>query len=469
MTDATRAVTSVPIPSNTWAVSPPRSVGKQGHDWEYWYTLAALLFLTGALVPLLHDLSGTRVEARGDSNPLRLGLATLLYLVAGLLALRSVGGTLKLLQKNPLVVALLLLPIISILWSVSPDLTFRRAIACSLTIVFCIYLAGRVSPEEFLKRLMFVLLLGGIASILYSVFVSYGVHYDSGNAGSWKGVYGHKNDLGRVSAIALIVSYFVRPINRAERLYRLLAIAVFLFLLAMSQSRTNWLIMIGIAGFVPLLTLFRSRRLTLPLRVLLVLSFAIACIAVAVAGFGDLLAAVGRDATFSGRQSLWEGVATIVSERYPILGAGYGAFFSDRGGVRDLFYLVASWGSIPDHAHNGYLNVWADLGTVGLVTLVLFLVTTLAHLLVRSINEPDRAAWGALCTLMFFFFLNNISSSVALKHSDIAWTVVVIASFYARASVQAALHRRPAFRPINLRRESLRGWPEIVRNDVGNR
>jgi O-antigen ligase len=332
--------------------------------------------------------------------------------------------------------------------------------------VFCIYIAGRLSPEDLLKRLMFVLLLGGIASIFYSILVPYGVHYDSGNAGSWKGVFGHKNDLGRVSAIALIVAYFVRPSNQAERLYRFLTIGIFLFLLAMSQSRTNWLIMMSIAGFVPLLSLFRSRRLTLPLRVLLVLSFGIACVVVVAAGFGELLAAVGRDETFSGRQSLWEGVFTVVSDRYPILGAGYGAFFSELGGVRELFYLVASWGSIPDHAHNGYLNVWADLGAVGLVTLVLFLVTTLAHLLRRSIDEPDRAVWGALCALMFFFLLNNISSSVALKHSDIAWVTVLIASFYARAPMGSALHQRLAPRPISLRRESLRVWPSAMSDDA---
>jgi O-antigen ligase len=317
-----------------------------------------------------------------------------------------------------------------------------------------------------LKRLMFVFLIGGIASIFYSVLVpQFGVHFDAGNVGSWRGVYGHKNDLGRVSAIALIVSYFVQPSNQTERLYRLSTIAIFLLLLVMSQSRTNWLIMTAMAGFVPLLSLFRSRRLTFPLRILLVLSFGLACVVLVVAGADDLLAAVGRDETFSGRESLWEGVITVVSERYPTLGAGYGAFFSELGGVRELTYLVA-WGSIPDHAHNGYINVWADLGTVGLVTLVLFLVTTFAHLLRQSINEPDRAVWGALCALMFFFLLNNISSSVALKHSDIAWTAVLIASFYARAPTRSAVHHRSASRPIRLRRESLRIWPPAAHDDA---
>jgi len=436
-----------------------RAAGKQGHDWEYWYTLIALLFLTGALIPILYDLGGTRVAARGDSNPLRLGLATLLYLVAGLLALKSVGGTFRLLQKNPLALALLLLPLLSMIWSVDPGATFRRAVACSLTIVFCIYIAGRLSPEELLKRLMFVLLLGGVASIFYSILVpQYGMHYDAGNFGSWKGVYGHKNDLGRVSAIALIVSYFVRRSNHTERLYRFLAITIFLLLLVMSQSRTNWLIMLGIAGFVPLLELLRNKRLTLSLRLLLVVSFGIACVILVISSASELLAAVGRDDSYSGRQSLWRGVIAVVSDNYPILGAGYGAFFSELGGVRELGFLVA-WGSIPDHAHNGYLNVWADLGTVGLVVLVLFLVTTSAHLIRRSINEPHRPVWVAFSALMFFFLLNNISSSVALKHSDIAWVAVLIASFYARAAIRSDARRRPTLQPVSLGNGSIPDWP----------
>jgi O-antigen ligase len=147
-----------------------------------------------------------------------------------------------------------------------------------------------------------------------------------------------------------------------------------------------------------------------------------------------------------------------VSDRYPILGAGYGAFFSEAGGVRELGYLVA-WGSIPDHAHNGYLNVWADLGTVGLVVLVLFLVTTCAHLLRRSISEPNRPVWVALSALMFFFLLNNISSSVALKHSDIAWVAVLIASFYARSAMRSDVRQRPMLRPVSLGDGSIPDWP----------
>jgi len=74
----------------------------------------------------------------------------------------------------------------------------------------------------------------------------------------------------------------------------------------------------------------------------------------------------------------------------------------------------------------------------------LFLVTTSAHVLRRAINEPHRAAWGAFSALMFFFLVNSISSSAALRHSDIAWAVVLLASFYARAAMRSDVRPQPA-------------------------
>ena len=444
----------------------PRAAVTRGHDSEYWYTLFALLFLTGAMIPLLYHLGGVRGGTYTESNPLRLGVATAIYLIAAWLILRSKRAALiDLLQRNPLIIAVLFLPLASVLWSVDPEATFRRAAACTLTIVFCIYIAGRLSPEELLKRLMFVLLLGGIASVLYAfAFPQHGMNSEGANAGSWSGVYGQKNELGRVASLAIIVAYFVRPANQIERLYRYLTIAVFLFLLVMSQSRTNWFIMLGIAGFIPLLGVLRTKRLAVSLRVILVLSFGIAFVLLVALGAEELLSAVGRDDSFSGRQTLWRGVIAITNENFPILGAGYGAFFSDVGGVPELqLYYLTRWGSVPEHAHNGYLNVWADLGIVGLILLVVFLVTTSAHLLRRVIKEPNRPAWGAFSALMFFFLVNNMAGSVAFKHSDISWVLIVVASFYARASMRADLRDRVP-QLVGLRYGAVSVWPVATTN-----
>ena len=414
------------------------------HDWEYWYTIIALLFLSNALYPFLYDLVGIRIDTYGDSNRLNLAFAALIYLIAGLLILKSPANALRVLEQNPFIVALLLLPLLSELWSVDPGTTFRRAAAYTLTGVFCIYIAGRLSPEQFLKRLMLVVLIGGVASLLYAILLPrYGIMQGGMNLGSWEGVYGQKNDLGRISTIALIVSYFVQPANLTERFYKYLTISIFLFLLVASQSRTNWLIVSGVVVLVPLLRMLRNRRFALSLRLLTVLSFSAGFALLVLFGTEQILAAVGRDDTFSGRETLWRGVTTIVNAHYPILGAGYGAFWTDNGGVQELASYLSYWSSKPDQAHSGYLNARADLGAVGLVMLVIFLVIASAQLLRRIIREPHRPVWPAFACLMFFFLINNITETVAFKHSDITWSIVLIVAFYA-----GTYQKQPVRRPV---------------------
>lgn len=427
-----------------------RIVAARRHDWEYWYTIVALLFLTNALYPLLYDLVGVRVDTYGDSNPLNLLFAAFIYLIAGLLILKSPGSALKLIQQNPFTVVLLLLPLCSELWSVDPGTTFRRAAAYTLTGVFCVYLAGRLSPEVLLKRLMFVMFIGGVASILYAILLPrYGITPSGMNAGTWRGVFGQKNDLGRISSIALVVSYFVQPANLTERVCRILTMTIFAFLLVLAQSRTNWLIMSGMIGLVPLLRVMRNRRLALSLRVLIVLSFSASFALIVLFGSEQILAAVGRDNSFSGRETLWRGVTAIVNEHYPVLGAGYGAFWTDRGGVQELDSYLSFWSTRPDQAHSGYLNVRADLGAAGLYMLITFIVVTSLQLLRCIVREPHRAAWPAFACLVFFFVMNNITETVAFKHSDITWAIMLIVAFHVGSRQKQMAGRAVKVTPIS--------------------
>ncbi|HEX3484810.1 MAG TPA: O-antigen ligase family protein [Micropepsaceae bacterium] len=439
-----------------------RHISASRHDWEYWYSIVALLFLSNALHPFLSELIGIKIETYGDSNPLNLLVSIILYLIAGLLILKSPGNTLKLLQQNPFTVALLLLPLVSEFWSVDPGTTFRRAAAYTLTGVFCVYIAGRLTPEQFLKRLMFIVLIGGVASLLYAVVMpQFAITPGGMNAGTWRGVYGQKNDLGRISTIALICAYYFRPANRTETFYRYLTTIIFLFLLVASQSRTSWLIVVAFYVGVPLLRVMRDKRLTLSLRLFIAFSCAVTLGLVALASSEEILAALGRDDTFSGRETLWRAVTTIVNERFPVLGAGYGAFFTNNGGGQDLDAYIGYWVGRPDQAHSGYLNVRADLGAVGLVVLLVFLAITSAQLIRLILSRPNQSVWPAFGGLMVFFLINNYTETVAFKHSDISWAIVVIMAFYAGSQRQKAVHpvkltpkdiryRKLALRPISI-------------------
>lgn len=402
----------------------------------------ALLALSNALTPLMYDLTGQRAEGYTDANPYRLATSLAIYTISAGLLFFTLNDAKRVIERAPLMVLAFALPLISMAWSVDLDTTFRRAMAYFLTGVFCLYLATRLTPEEFMRRMLTVLFVGGVASLLYAVLVpKFGIHQDAVLHGAWKGVYGHKNDLGRISSIAVITAAFCQPVTKTQSRMRWATIAIFLFLVVMSQSRTNWFILLGSCCLTPIVKILRWRRLSLGVRVAIVIFLTLSVVLTASVAADQLLSAAGRDATLSGRHTLWRGVNNIIAAKYPVLGAGYGAFFTENGAIHDLAPYLTYWTGIPNHAHSGYLNVRADLGLPGTIILTALIVVLGARLVRLLIREPNRRVWMGFTCLFFLFLVNNYTESVSFKHSDIAWVIFVMIYLY--TAIQPANVRAP--------------------------
>lgn len=418
----------------------PATPGK----WETAYILLALLVVTQALEPIL--LLGTPSDdALTDSSPTTLFSALAIYVVALVFLLRQPVHAVRMVADNPLLVLIFILPLLSVFWSEDPGVSLRRAIALAMTGLFCVYLAIRLSPDEFLRKLLLALFIGGVASLLVTAaFPGIAIEHSSINTGSWKGVYGHKAILGRIAAVAVMVSIYVRPKYRWERIMRWATVAIFLFLSIESQSRASWLMLLAGLGFVLILWVVRAERLSTGLKVGIAAIIALALLLLAVASFDMVLSDFGRDDTFSGRTKLWQGAIAVAEAKHPILGAGYRAFWTESGasGVRSY---ILSWARLPAHGHNGYLDVWLEMGIPGLVAFAAFLVMTTARLAVRVLREPHDPSWAAFSVFLFLFILNNVSVTVAFKHTDIAWVFAVLAALYAHNSASAAQPARARF------------------------
>jgi exopolysaccharide production protein ExoQ len=415
--------------------------------WEYIFSVVSLMVLAGAFNPFFYDLLGSKSADYSDVNPLRLVVTTATYLLALALVLYRGAYSRRILASNLFLVAMFLLPMVSILWSVEPAATFRRAAAYALTGAFVLYLVSAMSPEELLRRLVMGLFIGGVASLFYVViFPKYGIHTGAALGGSWKGIYGHKNELGRVASIAIISAGFMTPLTKRQNQIRVATIAIYLFLLAMAQSKTNYLIVASMAGIIPMMGWLRNKRVSPGLRLTLFLLAGAVLVLAITYGSDAILASIGRDATFSGRKTLWRGVSAIIAEKYPVLGAGYGAFFTTAGAIWDLSPYLKYWEGIPNHAHSGFLNTRANLGIPGVVMLTVFIVLTAKQLIQRLMSDPDRKVWAGFFALFFLFLVNNFSESVAFKHSDIAWVIVALAYAYTsplRASAVVPARRAP--------------------------
>jgi O-antigen ligase len=405
---------------------------------ERLFILVSLLLVTQALTPLIM-LAGTNTDALGDSNPATMLSALAIYCVAFFLLMRKPMAMVATAKDDLLLLAMFLLPVISVVWSVDREVSFRRVVALVMTGIYCIYIARRLSPRDFLRYLLLALFLGGVMSLVYTVIDPRdAIEHSAVNTGSWQGVYGHKAILGRIAAVAVTVSVYVRPRHSWEGPMRWATIAIFVFLSIKSQSRASWLMMLGGASFMLLIVIVRNRRLSSGIKLAAALLCGMAVLGGVAANWTAILADVGRDSTFSGRTTLWTGAIAVANAHHPVLGAGYRAFWTATGaaGVRDY---IQDWLRLPGHGHNGYLDVWLELGYAGAVLFAVFLVAMTARLTRRILREPGEPVWAAFAIFFFVFILNNGSITVAFKHTDIAWICAVLTGLYTRGCVDARL------------------------------
>ena len=122
-------------------------------------------------------------------------------------------------------------------------------------------------------------------------------------------------------------------------------------------------------------------------------------------GFGvnaQLAGAVGRDPTLTDRTKIWHLLLSLHTD--PILGTGYESFWL---GPR----LVTIWrrfGPINE-AHNGYLEVYLNLGLIGLSLLIGFLIASYRTICRRL--KPFSSLGSLALALWTILLLYNVSEA----------------------------------------------------------
>jgi O-antigen ligase len=130
---------------------------------------------------------------------------------------------------------------------------------------------------------------------------------------------------------------------------------------------------------------------------------------------GEFARAVGRN-SLSGRDEIWEIV--LRQQTNPVLGAGYESFWL---GPRLDRIWAAGQGAINE-AHNAYLEVYLNLGYVGLVLVLLFVAVVYRDICKRS-RPFSRIASLGLAVWTAFVFHNCTEADF---RSGLIWLVFVL-------------------------------------------
>ncbi len=379
------------------------------------YLFWVLFVSTGAVLPLLvmGEAEGLAAE---DAAVLRLTLVPILVLAPLVVALHG-PQVAAVLLREPWLSSVLLLALLSTLWSVAPEVTGRRAVAFAAYGLLGVVVALRWTGRELLERLLQLALLLLVASLAFQLLAP---GLATMADGSWRGAFTHKNGSGQAASFAVLVLLLARRHRLVRAIPAAAALAVALVLLVASRSATSLLVTAIAAGGLLLLG-----RDGLPMLArAAIVSFAGA--GLALVSLWSLLEPeravqlLGRDPTLTGRVQLWELVLARIAER-PWLGWGFHAWFTVPG---HLDYLLSTLGWVPPNAHNGYLEVTLGLGLVGMALTLWLLAVALGRAL-ALLARGDRLLAETALVLLGAHLIRNLVESELLQQTGLGWLLLV--------------------------------------------
>ena len=279
---------------------------------------------------------------------------------------------------RPALIAVLIWCAVSVAASWEPSLAARR-------LAFALVLMGISAMVLLLPRILrhFSDLLAAVAIIV--LLASYlgvllvpqlAIHQatdflEPEHAGSWRGVFAHKNQAGATMVLLIFIGLFVARV-RSLALGALIVVLAGVFLL-FTQSKTAIGVLPLAVALAAIITRGRRPALaaTLVVGVLAIFSF-FSVGTILFEPVRDLVQTIMPDATFTGRTEIWQLGLDAVAQR-PITGYGFSAFW----GTEQVVYGLgenATWANAATDAHNAYLNLALTIGLPGLALVIVWIV-----------------------------------------------------------------------------------------------
>jgi exopolysaccharide production protein ExoQ len=347
-------------------------------------------------------ISPTGGNVQLDGSPVDAAVFGIL-LIAGIVVLFSRGKrTRAFLIENWSILIYFFYCLISVTWSYHPDVSFKRWIKAIGDLVMVLIIVTDGPPMASFRRLVsrigFVLLPASILLIKY--YGNLGRAYGPGGEPENTGVTTNKNSLGLiVFLVSLGALWNVRALlidkeapNRTRRLVAQASLLAFgVVLLEMAHSATSIACFV-LGGGLMFLTTRRAIR-NRPGRVYALCSMIVLAGALAMLSGGGAAVsnALGRGEGLSGRTDIW--AAVIGAAGNPLIGTGFESFWISPN-VQKVWSSLSGWWNPQglNEAHNGFIEVYLNLGWIGLLLIVLILISGYRHAVKAFQRNPEFAS-----------------------------------------------------------------------------
>jgi O-antigen ligase len=380
-------------------------------------------------------VGATSVE---DGSPID-AVAFLALILCGLYVLSKRRVQLSEFQRqNGWLMVFLVFCLISVVWSDFPFIAFKRWIKILGHPIMALIILTEPDPLEAVRR---VLIRTGylyipLSVVLAKYFSQFGRSYDFWTGqGYLQGASMGKNQLGAACMIIGIVFVWnlfqvLQMKDRRRKLYEILTSACLLvmtaWLLKNSYSATSLATAVlgVIAVLVPGLPFVSKKRIGTYLIVGMI-AFAAADSVFGI--YATIVHGLGRNLTLTDRTNIWATVLKI--DPNPVLGVGFESFW--LGDRPDQFYSMLPKERGIGEAHNGYLELYLDLGIVGVA-----IFGVLLFKIFRAINRsmPRRFQLARLrLALLISILVYNFTEAAFVGYHFIYAVFFLIAVEYNRA------------------------------------
>lgn len=297
---------------------------------------------------------------------------------------------------------------LSVLWSFYPGVSALAAASTWATGTVGVALVLVLSWPEFVRcfavSLRWHLALGLLFELWVALFVRAPllpnfVHYEGKipmsfywtrdllfHGGPIDGIVANKNLFGFVALLALIVFCIQLAAKTVRRGPGIFWITVAVVALLLTRSATVFVALIGVALVLTFALWMRRRP---PARrapvYLTALGVAVAGSVLVWIARAPLLGLLGKSDDFTGRFTIWDTVANLAVQR-PVFGWGWTSYWAPW--VKPFNDLVVIKGVTYLQAHNTWLDVWMQLGVIGLILFIALVGSTMWRSWFLAVDRP---------------------------------------------------------------------------------
>jgi exopolysaccharide production protein ExoQ len=391
------------------------------------------------------------------------GWGAVLFLIMALVIIELIRMRVDLrLLPYPLI-GFLVLCTVSIAWSAYPAASALGVAFVILTTLFGLFLATAIDLTTFVRCLGTALRWILALSLLFELFVATVIrekvlpfwvdwsHLDKIPAafywsrnllfegGRIQGIVGNANLLAFAALLAVIVFGVQIAARSTSRVWTSAWMLVALGTLALTRSTT--VLIAGAAVAIVALYLWMVRRVPAERRI----PWYITGAAITAAGITlvlvfrtTLLALLGKSPDLTNRLDIWDTVIGLANQR-PAVGWGWTGYWAPW--VEPYDGLVVIKGVPYYQAHNAWIDIFLQLGIVGLVVFGGLVISTLGRAWARAVDLP-RARGKAIGLLPILVMVMLIVHSLAESRLliEIGFALLVVFAIRTRSNRGQNLH-----------------------------